>query len=569
VRANKTITLKRFIIAFCLSFLTITVLVAQEEHKEASVSGNFKLDAQTYKPDAKIGADTVDEKLRSNSYMNIIYTYDKFTAGVRFEGYMKTLLGYSNKYDGFGIANRYATYNGDVLEVTAGNYYEQFGNGLILRTYNDPDLGYDNSLDGAHIKFKPIKGIILTGLIGQQRYYWEKGEGLVRGADAEVSLNDAIPLFSSSPHQLTFGASFVSKYQKDEDPIYKLPENVGAFAGRLNYSFSGFSLSSEYAYKGQDPSSDNNTIYKTGSALLVNANYSKMGFGILLQYKWVDNMSYRSDRNAQLNDLQINYLPAISKNHTYAFAAMYPYATQLNGECGFQTEVFYKFKKETLIGGQYGTQLSVNYSQINNIKKEQVDAYTIIGKKGTDGYKSKFLMPSDELFFRDFNLEINKKLSSSIKGSVIYQHLDYNQQVLQGHNNMVNANTFIADATIKINQTNSIRIEAQALFVGKDSVLIGGITEYHKQDKGDWAMLTLEYTVSPHWFFAVSDQYNYGNPDKDKRIHYYTLATGYTKGSSRVQVGYGKQREGILCVGGVCRSVPAAYGFNISISSTF
>jgi hypothetical protein len=392
---------------------------------------------------------------------------------------------------------------------------------------------------------------------------------LVRGIDAEVSINELFDSLSTSDHQVTIGASFVSKYQKDEDPIYKLPENVGAFAGRLNYSFHGFSLVGEFAYKSQDPSADNNTIYKSGDALLLNANYSRQGLGIMFQYKWVDNMSFRSNRDARLNDLQINYLPAISKNHSYAFAAMYPYATQINGECGFQGEVFYKFKKGTFLGGEYGTQLSVNYSQINNIKKEQVDSLTLIGKKGTDGYKTKFMQASDELFYRDFNVEISKKFSSVFKGILTYQHLDYNQQVLQGHNDMVNTNTIIAEGTIKLNSTNSLRIEAQALFVAKDSVQVGTIKEYQKQDKGDWAMLMLEYTISPNWFFALSDQYNYGNPDSDLRIHYYTVAAGYTKGSSRVQISYGKQREGILCVGGVCRAVPAAYGFNISLSSTF
>ncbi len=556
------------IVAFFVTYLSFNAY-CQDDEKQGSVSGNFKLDAQTYQPDAKIGADTVDDKIRSNSYMNVIYNYDKFTAGIRLEGYMKTMLGYSSKYDGYGLANRYATYNGDILEVTGGNFYEQFGNGLILRSYNNLDLGYDNSIDGARVKFKPVKGVIVTGLMGQERYYWEKGDGLIRGADAEFCLNDLFDSTGTFAHQVTLGFSFVSKYQKDDDPVYRLPENVGAFAGRLNYSYNGFSLTGEFAVKGQDPSADNHYIYKKGTALLINANYSQRGLGVMLQYKWVDNMSFRSDRNAQLNDLQINYLPAISKNHAYAFAAMYPYATQVNGEWGIQSEIFYKFNKETLLGGQYGTQLTLNFSQINDIKKQQIDKYTVINKPGTDGYKSEFLVPGDNLYYRDLNFEISKKISSSFKGTVTYQYLNYNQQVLQGHNKMVDANTFIFDGTYKINDHHALRIEAQALFTGKDSVESAGKMVYQKQDKGDWAMLTLEYTMSPSWFFSVTDQYNYGNPVSDQKIHYYTVAAGFTKGSSRVQLSYGKQREGILCVGGVCRSVPAAYGFNISILSTF
>jgi len=92
---------------------------------------------------------------------------------------------------------------------------------------------------------------------------------------------------------------------------------------------------------------------------------------------------------------------------------------------------------------------------------------------------------------------------------------------------------------------------------------------YTKQDKGNWAMGLLEYSVSPSWFFTIIDQYNYGNSDEAHQTHYYKAAIGYTKKANRIQIGYGKQREGILCVGGVCRAVPAANGFTISITSSF
>jgi hypothetical protein len=81
-------------------------------------------------------------------------------------------------------------------------------------------------------------------------------------------------------------------------------------------------------------------------------------------------------------------------------------------------------------------------------------------------------------------------------------------------------------------------------------------------------MSTLEYTMSPNWFFAVSDQYNTGTY-KHYAAHYYYVAGGYTKGSHRIQLGYGRQREGIRCIGGVCTFVPPANGFNLTISSTF
>lgn len=557
--------------------------LAQDQQKFGSVTGNFKLDAQTYAPDTVIGADTVAEKMLSNAYMNINYSYDKFTAGVRFEGYLNTMLGYDKPYDGFGLAYKYATYSGDLLEITAGNFYEQFGNGLIFRSYEDRDLGYDNAMEGARVKVKPVKGVFITGIIGRQRLYWETGKGIVRGFDGSFDLNEIVPSLADSDNRFSIGAGFVSKYENDENPIYILPENVGATAARVKFNRGGFLLNAEYATKGQDPSFDNGYIYKKGSSFLMNANYSKSGLGVLFQYKWVDNMSFRSERDQALNNVQMGYLPAISKNHTYSYMAMYPYATQPNSESGIQTELFYKFKRNTLLGGKYGTMLALNYSRVTDIEKNSLNDSIAIGQPGTDGYKTSFLSQGDELFLNDFNIELTKKLSKKVKGIFTYQNLIYNQLVLEVHGNMVNANIFVADVTWKLKPKHALRTEAQMLITKTDDFVNENTTVQVKQDYGNWAMLLLEYSVSPHWFFAVSDQYNFVSTNDElaentlqynqnksfKRVHYYSFSLGYSKGSSRIQLSYGKQREGILCVGGVCRAVPAANGFNISVSSTF
>lgn len=576
--------MRKLLILFVSVILFVPVFSQLDQISGGKVTGNFKLDLQSYAPDTLIGADTIAEKALSNSYMNVVYTNGDFKAGIRFEGYFNAMEGYDKEYNGFGLASRYASYTGDVLEVTAGNFYDQFGNGLTFRAYEDRDLGYDNAMDGALVKLRPKDGIIIKGIIGQQRIHWEKSEGIVRGVDGEIALNQLFPGFYDSNHRVTIGGSFVSKYQKDEDPTLILPENVGMGAGRINYSVGGFSLASEYAYKSQDPSFDNGTIYKPGSALLVNTNYSQRGLGFMLQYKWVDNMSFRSERSQYLNNALINNLPAISKNHAYAFAAMYPYGTQVNGEAGLQAEFFYKFKRQTMLGGKYGTLMSMNFSRVVDIKKTALNKDTKIGQSATDGYKTKFLSMSNNVFFRDFNVEITKKFSKKCKGLFTYQNLKYNQKVIEGHLNMVDAQVAIADVTWKIKPKHALRIEAEVLFTANDSIGNGEHRDYGKQDFGNWAMLMLEYTVSPHWFFAVSDQYNYVSFNNEeatktlqynheittlKRVHYYTAAMGYTKGASRVAISYGKQREGILCVGGVCRDVPASNGFLVTVSHTF
>lgn len=548
------------IIFLCLVCLgPVHSVIYSQDNNYGNVSGNFHGDFQYYMDDEKIGAFAVSEKLLMNTFANFTYSLNNFSAGVRYEGYMNTMLGFPNQggiNDGVGIPYRWASFNLDNIEFTVGNFYEQFGSGLILRTYEEKMLGIDNSLDGIRIKYRPAQGIELTGLAGYQRYYWDRGEGIVRGVDGNFQLNDVFSFLEENPLRINLGASFVSKFQEDNNPLYNLPENVGAYATRLNLRYKGFSLMSEYANKINDPSAENNFIYKQGEAFLINATYSGGGFGVLLETKWVDNMSFRSNRNATLTDLTINQLPEITKNHAYSMTAYYPYATQPNGEWGIQGEVMYRIPRNTKLGGRYGTTVAVNYSRVHSIEKLPVDDTTLIGQPGTYGYKTNLFSIGDELYFQDFNIEISKRWSRELSMNLTYMNLYYNYDVIRGvrgYDN-VKANIAVAEATYRITPTMSIKTELQGLWT--------------KQDMGDWASGMLEFSI-PGWFFTVYDAWNYGNDDKDKRVHYLNFGFGHTKGATRIALSYGKQREGVVCIGGVCRVVPASNGLMLSVSSTF
>ena len=512
---------------------------------------------QYYNEDSIIGAENVPEDLLMNGVANIIYSNGNFSAGFRYESYLNPLLGYPSKYKGNGIGYRFASFTNEALTVTVGNYYEQFGNGLIFRTYEERGLGYDNSMDGIRINYKLIEGVNIKAVIGKQRLYFDYGEGIVRGLDGEIMLNDVVGgSFQNSKTKLILGGSFVSKYQEDHSSLYNLPENVGAYSGRLNMRRGKVSFNAEYGRKINDPSSDNNFIYKEGEVLFVQTTYSTKGLGLTLSAKSVDNMSFRSDRNASLNDLQINYLPAMTRQHTYnLLSGFYPYATQPNGEIGFQGELVYKFKKNSLFGGKYGTGILINYSSIYSMDSTALP----ISDTTLMAYTSNIFSVGDEKFYKEINVEITKKFNKKLKGVFTYSNIIFNQSVIQGkaiqdHPNIY-ANVGIIDLTYKIKRKHAIRAEIQGLFTA--------------QDQQDWATILFEYTYSPHWFIAVMDQYNYGNEIENERFHYYFVSAGYVKGANRIQLGYGKQRAGVYCIGGVCRNVPASSGFTLSISSSF
>ena len=536
---------------------------AQGFLSKGEAHGNFQLDAQTYKPDSAIGAPDVEEKMLMNGFLRVTYTNGPFEAGIRYEAYLNPILGFDPRYKGQGFPFRYVSFKKDKFEITAGNFYEQFGNGLVLRSYEEWGLGYDNSIDGFRVAFRLHDGIILKGVYGKQRYFWDKGPGIVRGIDGEIDLNTTIKKWYDKKTRLILGGSFVSKYQADEDIMISadkrldLPLNVAAWAARMTVMSGKFVFSGEYAYKFNDPSAINNYIYKTGQVMLLNGSYSKKGLGITLTAKYMDNMSYKSKRTETSSALDVNFLPPLTDQYTYSLAAIYPYATQPNGEGGILGQVVYTIPKKTTLGGKYGTTIKASYSRTDNIWRQALNDSTPISESGTLGYEAQLFKLTSERYYEEVNVDIQHKFNKKFKLLLFYLWQYYNIAVIEGHTGeaSVYANTLVADMTYKITPKKALRMELQGLWT--------------KQDEGDWAMVLLEYTIAPKWFFTVSDQYNYGNSEPEDRLHYYNFAFGFTKGSSRVSLSYGRQRDGILCVGGVCRNVPASNGLTLTLTSNF
>ena len=535
---------------------------------QGSVTGNAESTFQYLNEDTIIGANQPPTKGLINSYMNVFYTNGNFKAGMRLESYLPRIQGYPNRFDGTGLGMRYVGYKNDFVDVTLGSFYEQFGSGLALRAYEDRALGYDALLDGARIIVKPKAGIVIKGLYGLQRLSFQSGrivhsDGIVRGVDGEIHLNEAFKKLNDSELDIVLGASFVSKYQRDDYSALILPENVGCYGGRFQLMYKNFFLDGEYVHKEQDPSIDNKYIYNNGHASVFNLTYTKKGLGLLFSAKSADNMSYRSDRNQILQDALINYLPALNKTHTYNLVAtLYPYATQPLGEVAYQVDFLYTFKRKTKLGGKYGTTIGANFSTTYQPKMDASNYNPNDSTRVT--YSSTPFVMSDSLYWQDINFNINKKFTKKFSGTLSYYNIKINNDVAKISNDskgIINAHIGVVEMLFKVAPKHSIRTELQGLFVKPQAN--GG------HDQGDWFTALIEYTVSPHYFFSFMNQYNYGNSDENKRVNYPIITCGYIKESTRLTLSYGRQRAGLFCVGGVCRFVPANNGLTLSFTQSF
>jgi hypothetical protein len=173
----------------------------------------------------------------------------------------------------------------------------------------------------------------------------------------------------------------------------------------------------------------------------------------------------------------------------------------------------------------------------------------------------------------DINFNIYKKFSKKFNMRLSYFNISLNNdvgKVTGDAHGIIQSNIAVAEFGIRLNRKHALRIEAQGLFVNKvEKEKEPGFFEMVPNDKGNWASLLLEYTISPHWFLSVMDLYNYGNQHSSKRVHYAYVSAGYIRESTRITVGYGRQRDGLFCVGGVCRYVPASNGLTLSFTQSF
>jgi len=303
--------------------LTISILHigAQEEQKGITLSGSIQSDVLLPQDDEKIGAKKTGDIL-TNTYVDLQMQSKHVDAGARLEYLEHPLPGFENDFKGWGIPNLWVKGKLGNNELTLGTFYEQFGSGFILRTYEERSLGIDNSLLGARLQAKPLKGVVLKVLSGKQRHYWKWDGGLVSGADAEVALDEWISKLQQHDTRLSLGASWVNKYEKDEDifvdPTHRLnlPKYVNAWDVRTTLNRGPWGILAEYAQKTQDPSFDNDYTYDPGHVAMLSGSYSENGLSILVQAKRSENMSFRSKRSMLGTSSFINHLPAFTLDHT-------------------------------------------------------------------------------------------------------------------------------------------------------------------------------------------------------------------------------------------------------------
>ena len=534
--------LKKTIFIFLVSiFCSNLISHAQDKGK---LSGALQMNQNFYQRDTTIGASgnpLYDKKLTGGEgWLNLQYNISGFTLQTRFDFFNNSNLHKpTSPYSAQGIGMWSVSKELDKLTITAGYIYDQFGSGIVFRSYEDRGLGIDNAIYGLQLKYKMLNDkVYLKAFTGKQKDLFTTYDPIVKGLNAESFFD------IKEKVQLTPGASIVNR-TLDDDGFNKLVDEINGmelskrFIPKNNtyaYSFynttnwKNFTWYAEYAGKTSEAIRDTNSkvINKAGSIIFSTLNYSTKGFGITVQYKHTDFFKLRISPYSQEVFLKgmVSFQPPLAKQNSLRLLARYSAATQELGEQAFQSDFFWTPKKGYRING--------NYSHIDN---------------GNGGY-----------LFQEINgdIEIKKIKNTTLEFGL--QLLDFNLAIYQGHPDrpgIVHTITPFTEVTYKFSEKKSIRAELQYLQT--------------KRDYGSWAYALVELNFAPHYSFAISDMYNTVPSDevKHNQAHYYNFFASYTEHSTRFTIAYVKQVAGVVCTGGVCRQEPAFSGVKVGVSTVF
>lgn len=549
---------------FLLMFLGSISGLFSQNNDRGTFSGNFMSNLQAYDKDDKIGANTeVYNKYKSSAdaWLFLNYNVKGYSFAMRYDLFNNSpLMNPISVYNKQGIGFWQASKDIGDLNLTVGYFYDQFASGMIFRAYEDRLIGIDYAIQGLRVKYK-YENLSLKGFVGQQKGNIFSGDRFGVSPQAIKGFN-AEYFAKIKKTNITFGASTVNRsldqlsMNKVADQINAQPldtrfnpkYNTYAFNGYADLSYGDIKFYNEYLFKtkeaifNQDASS---LINKDGNIMFSTLSYSKanmgkknrLSFGLNLQYKRIENYSFRTSPFETLNNGLVNYLPSITRQNAYRLLARYNAVTQQLGEQAYQGELTITPKR--------GTTITLNASKVNSLKSN--------GKNGI----------AKHLFSENY-LEIQHKLSKKSKIKIGVQNIYYDQQRYEQKDTTykdVQTVTPFLEYNYKINKKTSLRIEAQYLET--------------KQDLGSFVNAIVELNYAPHWSFSVGDMVN-SQPHRSANstipkeiIHYYSGFIGYSSGPTVVTLAYIKQVQGVNCTGGICRLEPAFSGARLTLSTSF
>ena len=244
----------------------------------------------------------------------------------------------------------------------------------------------------------------------------------ILGADITLS---HISLFGGD---LGLEFSFLERFEK-ELPYYlnddwikvSVPKNNASWSLGANYAIGGFYIKGEYCGKQKDwhdfSVSGVENLHQ-GDALSLETGLAVGSISAVATFRHLQNMTNKVFRtNETYISNTLNYIPALSLQHTYMLCSLEPYYPNSDGEDAWQADLLYKASKKD--------RLHFNYSEAHSLKK-----YHKLGKRA--------------LLFRDISVKYERKWNRRLK-SVLFLNIQERSPSHGVHRMTEVRNTAVAD----------------------------------------------------------------------------------------------------------------------------
>ena len=464
----------------------------------------------------------VDNKIEIfENWLTIDYNKNIFSTGIRFEAFQPNDPDPSisrGKVRYADIAFKYFAVDiGDVEEginITAGNFYELFGRGMILKSYEDRNIRIDNNLLG--VKFEAnYNDFSLTALSGSVANSNNERKDIIHAADLSYRGLDFMKL----------ATSFASN-QPDIEGIART--TLASF--RIQPSYWNFDGYAEYGFKNnKDVQSQvfNDEEWKIGEAFYGSLNFYYNAFSIVGEYKYYDNFAFTSNDGT----IFYNTSPSLRKEYTYQLLNRHPSPLDQSNEEGFAVEANYSFSDQTSVIANYGiTQTlptSSYFQRANNVSLPILTQLKELYLQATHNW--------NESFTTIAAFGYNEELSTNTKNI-----------------------TPILENKFYFDDINTIKI-----------VLEHQQTENLTTDEKYYDdVIAIEYLRSPNFNVSLVTEVQTKEPQAGNTVRkvWSFIQFGYKLGNhSDLSLLVGSRQAGNICIGGICRYEPAFQGVELKI----
>lgn len=454
-------------------------------------------------------------------WLNVDYIKGIFSAGIRFETFQPNdpnpaiSRGKTRYAD---IAYKYFKVNignaQEGAELTVGNFYELFGRGLVLKSYEDRNIRVDNNLLGVKIAGN-YANFILTALTGMP----------ANSDNNRTDILHAVDLEYDGLNFLKLGGSFASN-QPDVDGVAR----TRLTSVRIEPSIWNIDMYGEYTIKQNDDIKDkifNGSKSIAGRGFYGNMNLYVDKLAFTGEYKYYDNISFKSNDNT----VDYNTPPAERKEYSYVLVNRHPSPLNADNEQGFEFQLDYNLSDETYFSANYG--------------------------------KTKTLPPSS--YYQMVN-KLNIAVRTQLEESFIQATHDWSDHLTTvaalGYNKELDTDT-----------KNITPILENRFYFGDVNSI--NLTLEHQQSKNNITeeeyfddVVTLEYLRSPNFSVSVVSEMQTREPEAGRKIRKFWnfIQFGYKVGyHTDLTLLIGSRQAGNICIGGVCRYEPEFSGVELKM----